>query len=579
MPPQTWSAPLAGYTGLGSAWGGIVLLLLCCLGTARADGEGDVQQATRQAQDLDGYVQRGNQAVREEKHTVAVQEWALAYLLQPTPEFLFNLAESCRKINRLRDARFYYQRYLQEAPQSTLRSQVAARLTGLSNYPVVRNATAAQLFSEHQDRGVDEYTKQHYQIAMTELALAYAHSPRLALLPNLGKTLQRAGHASEALTVYQRYLQTAPPGPERDRLMPVVAQLTEQLRPPPPPPPPPPSPPVALPASPPPPPPAAGGAQTIDHPALPVASGDSPTPTPPDQRGLSATRPRWSPFFDLRVGFLLGGRKLQFNAATADSSNGCLALRDPVAGRFSAIPCPGYFLPVAAGLHAEVSFFPMAGLSVHALRGLGLMGQMDLVPTSQACSNADDQGNCTAGLLGASELRIEAGIWWRWQLGYSDRRPALSLLAQYGLHRWGFDSPPDATSFRSLPSTTYQYMTVGLAIELPLHVSKNLLIQTGLHAHYHAMLAYGDMTQGAQTDADGGYGPVQSGHGLRVHLTLLEIRPWRGLTLSLAGFYELFLIQFSITQSGQTSPNETRFVAQGLQDQYFGGTFNLGYRI
>lgn len=558
------------------------LLLSCCIGglaprLVQADTETDPTDALRQTKDLDTHVQHANQAVREERHAVAANEWALSYVLQPTPEFLFNLAEACRKLNDLRDARFYYERYLRESPQGALRSQAGTRLSELSNYPAARNAATGQLFSEHQNQGLQQYTQQNFGPATKEFAMAYALAPRLQLLPNLGRALQRAGQLSEALTVYQTFLRSAPPGPERDKLGAIVAQLREQLRPP------------ALPEvpeNPTSPAPVLVGPPPAVSPQAPVASllpgGQLPAPPPIAPAGappVSSPKPRppWASYFEVRTGLLASGRQMQFEALSNASGSNCLALQDGAVGRFLVTPCPRYTLPVALGIHLAASVFPLAGVRIHALRGLGVSARLDIVPSAQACANPDEQGGCPAGMLGANQLRAEVGLRWRWLLGNVIRRPSLSALIQYGFHRWAFDPPGDTLTFRSLPSTTYQYADIGLGLEAPLWVTSRVLFQMELQMHYHAMVQYGDVARGAQTTEDSGYGPIDSGHGLRVDFIPMDIRPWKGLSLRVSSYYELFMARFAIDSPGMSAPTETRFIAQGFQDHCWGGMLTVGY--
>lgn len=542
---------------------GCMLLLLGIAIAAEAE-EPDVQFQVQRSRTVDSYIQLGNQSARDEKHDVSSRAWAVAYTLSPTPLFLFNLAEADRQAGQLREALVLYQRYLQEEPQTPLRAQIDSRLQVLQRSPAVREQRPNQTFLEQLNRGVQEYQAQRYEAAEAALATAYSLFPKLDLLFNLGQAFRKDNKAVEALILYERFLQSAPAGPTRDEATKLAEDLKAQqlaaaakpapVEPKPPEPEPPPPPPQAQPPAPPP---------------LAIAPVKPLVP------------PRTFPYLVARLGLVLGGRSLSFQGSGSDLAASCYTLKNPSSNRYQSIPCANFFVPLAPGIDVQLLAFPLAHSATRWVRGLALLGRLDVSPALSACGNKDGQGGCVEQ-LSALQLRFEAGVWWHFRLGESPRAPTLSGLLHYGYEALRFDAPADAVT-RSLPSSAYHYLSIGPAIEVPLYASQRLTLASSLSVRYHIMLAYGDITNPTSADQDGGYGPVSSGHGLRLDATLLEIRPWRGLTIGLGLSYELFLLRFSLPDPSQTMPApdgpQARFLADHALDQLFGGLLTLGYRI
>ena len=86
-----------------------------------------------------------------------------------------------------------------------------------------------------------------------------------------------------------------------------------------------------------------------------------------------------------------------------------------------------------------------------------------------------------------------------------------------------------------------------------------------------------------------------SGYGFRAGFTPLELIPWKGVTVRLSGYYEVFSMSFqngsqSASQyelpptdtvkgrQGRALEDASRYIARGASDQYFGGLVQVGYQ-
>jgi tetratricopeptide (TPR) repeat protein len=85
----------------------LALLLLACPRSARAD---EAEQTARAHYDA------GKGLFHLGRYHDAAVEFAAGYELYPRPEFLLNLGQTYRKLNRLAEARVMFERFLAEAP-------------------------------------------------------------------------------------------------------------------------------------------------------------------------------------------------------------------------------------------------------------------------------------------------------------------------------------------------------------------------------------------------------------------------------------------------------------------------------
>jgi len=145
-----------------------------------------------------------------------------------------------------------------------------------------------------------------------------------------------------------------------------------------------------------------------------------------------------------------------------------------------------------------------------------------------------------------------------------------------------------------LPDILYQYVTIGVGGRIPYYSTEKLYFGLLVNFNFHAMLSFGELGTGfADTSTttslygNGGYGQA-SGYGFRVGFTPLELIPWKGITVRLSGFYEMFTTAFTLGSNinnnvslppvDRTLENAARHIAQGAVDQYFGGVVQIGYQ-
>ncbi len=343
-------------------------------------------------------------------------------------------------------------------------------------------------------------------------------------------------------------------------------------------------------------------------------------------------RPVWYPFFDIGAGFILSGRNFSFNEEAPPSNVSCYdfvtkrpdltdgTLNPPLVFNYTkrtANACKNFPTLVAGGVHVDLSVFPLAFLRVSPVRGLGFGASFDYVfwpPSNTSLSNPEN--------LDTREFRFEVGLRYHYNIKNKRSRPSILANLQYGGHYFSIAKKEKTITYQDdkfvqqttvglddhgLPDIYYQYVTIGLGGRIPYYASEKVYFGLLLNFNFHAMLGYGEIANAfgkndkSQPDAgqscatqpntlycSSGYGPVNSGFGLRGSLTLLEAMVWRGLTIRLQGYYELFKYGFLFGSGG--SPSTTlppgdrntsfgaRHIAQAATDNYFGGIVQIGYQ-
>lgn len=341
-------------------------------------------------------------------------------------------------------------------------------------------------------------------------------------------------------------------------------------------------------------------------------------------------RPRYYPYIDAGAGFIVGGRKFGYDEdSDPNSPIKCYAFQKPVAS--TTVPnlvvysysdrlsrCPSFNTSVAPGIRLDLTAYPLANLPYSALRGLGVGGTLDYMfwPPSRVCTKADSCGP----ELSTTEFRLEAGLRWHWNVLNRRSMPSVMLQLQYGMHYFaiskvakkfdaftdptgtGMTVTPDGLDSNGLPDIRYQYIDIGLGGRIPYYASERLFLGAVVDFHYHAVLSYGeleskflDTSNFSSLYQGGGYGPVSGGYGFRVGLTPMELIPWKGVTVRLSGYYEVFSMSFqngsqSASQyelpptdtvkgrQGRALEDASRYIARGASDQYFGGLVQVGYQ-
>lgn len=174
-------------------------------------------------------IEQATEAFKTGKYDEAIERYSSAHQLRQRPLLLFNIAQIYRKVGRTRDARNYYERFLREDPQSELAPEVHAYLIALqdslqtneSAKDAGRNSTSADnfigtedqrqnLFRLHCDRASASFKTGDYETTVSEYWAAYNLKPQKVILFNIAQAYRKAERWTEALTLFQRYLQEEP---------------------------------------------------------------------------------------------------------------------------------------------------------------------------------------------------------------------------------------------------------------------------------------------------------------------------------------------------------------------------------
>jgi hypothetical protein len=266
--------------------------------------------------------------------------------------------------------------------------------------------------------------------------------------------------------------------------------------------------------------------------------------------------------------------------------------------------CPGYAPSVGAGVRIDLTGYPLAFLSKNYIRGLGIGIMFDYVGWQPSTT-----GGPTAVELATTEFRFEVGLRYHYNLFNKRSRPSILANIQYGGHSFAIAKQVKSYTYmdenfmnrttmglddHGLPDIFYQYVNIGVGGRVPYYANEKMYFGLILNVDVHILLSAGEIAnaldKNAPTDSlyqASGYGPTQGGFGIRASLTLLEAMIWRGLTVRLQGFYELFKYDFQFgTGEGQATlpPGDrktdfgARHIAPGATDNYFGGVVSVGYQ-
>lgn len=340
-----------------------------------------------------------------------------------------------------------------------------------------------------------------------------------------------------------------------------------------------------------------------------------------EQRRLAGYQPRpvWYPFIDAAVGFIMSGRNFSFAEEANPSNVGCYDFdrkradpNDPsptpaqvftYGGKLA--KCPRYDTSVAGGVHVDITGYPLAFLQANAIRGLGIGVLFDYIFWPPSATGGNNSVN-----LDTREFRFEVGLRYHYNILNKRSRPSILANVQYGGHYFAVAKQAKSYTYmddnfmnqtvmglddHGLSDIFYQYITIGLGGRVPYYANEKMYFGLLLNINFHVILSYGEIAQAFDKNADAGslysvsgYGPTTGGYGLRAGFTPIEAMVWKGLTIRLQAYYELFKYGF---QLGSGSNNNVslppldrktdfgaRHIAQAASDNYFGGIVEIGYQ-
>jgi hypothetical protein len=286
-----------------------------------------------------------------------------------------------------------------------------------------------------------------------------------------------------------------------------------------------------------------GGAPPPEDNENPLAKKE-PASAPPPEGEIE--RPEWTPFVDASIGLLLSGRKLGFSESGLASFNST----------------------VAPGLRIDATAYPLAllarrpGALINALTGLGVGATFDYVfyPDAKPAENMQDMKTCGGPppcQFPTTELRLEAGLRWHWNILRDPLKPELLVNFQFGHHQFAISKRADGTSI--VPNVAYSYLDFGVGARWM------FLKMFGAALLLDLLVPFS--TGEIHTMAE--YGPG-SAIGFRPTLALLA-RPWRGLTARLGAFLEYYSLSFSDPTMA------THMTTGSASDLYWGLLVSAGY--
>jgi hypothetical protein len=284
--------------------------------------------------------------------------------------------------------------------------------------------------------------------------------------------------------------------------------------------------------------PPAGAAAHPVEPSPPPAAGTSDGPATATAPSLTSegSGPRVYPWLEAAVGALVTSRTLSLSPSRAAPYS------------------PG----IAAGLDADVTFYPLAWSRAQRgglFAGLGAFVHLAL-PWWPGTEVAGVGRN-----LATAELRLEGGA--RWRFVVLRRAPRLELTAIVGVGRHSFTiaRPPDLAAMPATgpPDVAYVYGLFGGGIRL--HLAGDRLVPW-LSVAYEYVADAGPVEDGSAYGFASAYGIVGRAG--------LDLYVWRRLRVGAAGFYERLALSFADDSASARH-------AQGMTDQYFGGTVSLAY--
>jgi hypothetical protein len=220
------------------------------------------------------------------------------------------------------------------------------------------------------------------------------------------------------------------------------------------------------------------------------------------------------------------------------------------------LPAPKFTSAVVGAIHADGTVFPLAFTWKNAyglFSGLGLGASFDKPIWPDSTARMDPSQT-----FPTTELRVEGGLRWKLTLYKPMPRPQLHLIAEGGLHSFGFARGPSGENIVGVPDVRYVYASLGGG--LTLHFAERAWLT--LKFVYHAVTDSGPIQSREE------FGLAAAG-GFRFSGGL-DFLVWRGLRLGAKGFYERFNMRFGY------DPDRVR-IADTATDEYYGGVLVIGY--
>lgn len=196
-------------------------VLLTALAGAAAADEPEREQRTRQL--VDEGLSRFNVGEYDE----AAKRFTQAYVLQPLPELLYDLAQIAAKQGRREKAIELYRRFQVTLPPATPQERaIAAKVDDME--AVLKQETPAQQVSRRLQSGRALLAHGRLDDAEEELNAGYAIEQQPAFLVALGDVARTRNDRSTAIERYRHFLDRAPAD---DPARPYVHATLESLQP------------------------------------------------------------------------------------------------------------------------------------------------------------------------------------------------------------------------------------------------------------------------------------------------------------------------------------------------------------
>lgn len=497
----------------------------------------------------------------------AVRVWAMAYALSAEPFLLAELANALAQRGDYDESWLLNSKYLRVSSNTAMRETIESSMRAATAHSESRLRTPAgyQLrAAELMQRAESAARRGALTDAQRDYGVAYALvSPAIAPLVPLARSLEEQHKWQEAYVLWEQAANT--PFAE------INARLGSEAQPEPDPddePEPGPSPNAGV-----------ESAARLTQPS-PLAHQALREVARQHMAALTyIDRPWYYSYLDVQVAAVLGGRSITFAGLPSSGGAHCAGLQDAQLGVFGMSSCPSLSLPLTAGPALSVRLFPLAAVRYRAMRGLGLSGNVRLLPAAYLCRQRDAQGSCSGDAAKTDQVRIEAGVVWDYNVQNGPDSPHLQLRAEYGYDSLKIAPAGSTDAFFPLPDITYHYLSLGGRVATKLLRRGNYTWSVAVGAQFLLLL---DTSTLSRPEAGGGYGAARSAPGIRLEATLARLQLTRAVYLMLDAQVDLLRIDFANSeppalQSMAAEATTQTFFAHGLNDISYQSRLALGY--